>query len=127
MLFHLKEHLAGNGCKTKGLPTTPTNSCRPYWFIAGTRKGGTTALHTHLAAHPSIYGYHIKGQPQDGEAFYNFGPTAPELGSNMFRHVPASTLFGEATVSRLINDGPGNFAQVLQPDQAHRVAPRTGC
>lgn len=112
MLFDLKEHLAGNGCKQKSIPTSSTRTCQPNWFIAGARKGGTTSLHTHLAAHPSIYGYHIKGQPQDGEAFYNLGPHAPTLGSpGVFKNVPQGMLFGESTVSRLMNDGGSNFVK----------------
>ena len=48
------------------------DNCRPNYFIAGTRKGGTTSLHTYMAAHPNVFPFKIDGKPQDGESFQFF-------------------------------------------------------
>jgi hypothetical protein len=38
----------------------PGGVCRPEYFIAGTRKGGTTAFHTFLAHHPDVYPFKLR-------------------------------------------------------------------
>ena len=55
------------GCPIQTSSSAPS-SCRPNYFIAGTRKGGTTSLHTYMSAHPRIFPYKLEGGPQDGES-----------------------------------------------------------
>ena len=83
-------------------PARRRSSCRPDYFILGTRKGGTTSLHHYLAAHPAVYPYKLDGGPQDGENFH-------ELGSMKHAHEyrgasNTSLLVGDASVARLVND-----------------------
>ena len=89
------------------LPRSPLHghgpsTCPPNYFIPGTRKGGTTSLHTYLTAHPDIFPFKLEGGPQDGEAF---GQIGTEGYAQKFRHVPDHQMVGDSTVMRLMNDG----------------------
>lgn len=53
--------------------------CAPSYFILGTRKGGTTALHTYLCRHPAVRPFKIEGKPTDGELFVDPGSSPKQL------------------------------------------------
>ena len=98
------------------IPSGNRPQCPPNYFILGTKKGGTTALHRYLAAsHPQIYPYKItpppphnatlKEQIQDatvGESLVSLrdGNRFPRA----FPRIPANQIFGESYVSRIINE-----------------------
>ena len=75
-------------------------TCPPNYFIAGTRKGGTTSLHTYLTAHSDIFPFKIEGGPMDGEVFSTIGSSEY---TDAFRDVPTDLIVGDASVSRLMN------------------------
>ena len=75
-------------------------TCPPNYFIAGTRKGGTTSLHTYLTAHSDIFPFKIEGGPMDGEVFEMIGSSKY---TDAFRDVPTDLIVGDASVSRLVN------------------------
>eukprot|EP00956_Cyclotella_meneghiniana_P027575 scaffold62112_cov23-Cyclotella_meneghiniana.AAC.3 len=98
-------------CEIQTRPTTPS-SCRPNYFIAGTRKGGTTSLHTYMAAHPLVYPYKLEGGPQDGESFVNLDGSKAMYNTFVKNlDIPDYQIVGDSTVSRIIDDGLLNFAQ----------------
>ena len=76
-------------------------TCPPNYFIAGTRKGGTTSLHIYLTAHSDIFRFKIKGGPADGEVFEMIGSSKY---TDAFRDVPKDLIVGDASVSRLVNE-----------------------
>jgi len=56
-----------------GAPVSLPKACRPSYFIIGSRKAGTTSLHTYLTKHPDVAPFNIRGLPTDGEAVRWFG------------------------------------------------------
>jgi len=100
MLFSLK----AAKCPTRKTKASHTAKCRPDYFIAGARKGGTTSLHVHLAAHPAIHPFRIRGRPDDGECFYELGDEQYAAQDTFYNDVPEGMMVGESTVARLVND-----------------------
>ena len=98
-------------CPVQPLPNDYA-SCRPNYFIAGTRKGGSTSLHRYLASHPSVYPYKIKGKRKDGESLSTLGsPRMNSIFSYPNINITTDQLVGDSTVSRIIDDGYKNFAK----------------
>lgn len=99
-------------CPIRRLPPN-FSRCRPNYYIAGTPKGGTTSLHTYLTEHPRVYPYAIRGRPSDGESFTRLYKTGHRKAfSKHHRHLEDlkdDQIVGDATVSRIIEDGYSNF------------------
>lgn len=103
-------------CQIQTPPSTPS-SCRPNYFIAGTRKGGTTSLHTYMATHPLVYPYKLEGRPQDVESFAKLDGSKAMYNTFVKNlDIPDYQIVGDSTVSRFIDDGFFNFAQHSCPD-----------
>ena len=98
-------------CPIRRLPPN-FSRCRPNYYIAGTPKGGTTSLHTYLTEHPKVYPYAIRGRPSDGESFtrlYKTGHRKAFSKHHYLEDLKDDQIVGDATVSRIIEDGYSNF------------------
>lgn len=89
-----------------GLALQPSHKqCRPDFWIVGVRKGGTTALYTHLTLHEHVASWNVRGSPQDGEVTVNRDPLPRVATYNShFKEFNSSHLLvGDASVHRLVN------------------------
>ena len=93
--------------------STPLNqhakTCRPDFFILGTRKGGTTSMYNYIAQHPRVWFEPLGNgriEPQRGENPHKIG-----MGNynQNYGAAPGDMLVGDAQVSRLVNDASSIF------------------
>ena len=112
LLFQLDHNNNNNmTCPISSKSPSGPSTCRPNYFIIGTRKGGTTSLHTYMTAHPDIYPFKIHGTPQDGEAMYAIGSKEyQQIYQNITtqqqqQEQQKNWIVGDATVYRFLNDG----------------------
>jgi len=97
-IVHKKELMILSSNKTN----TAIKTCRPDFWILGTRKGGTTSLYMYLSQHPRVASLHLSGSPQDGEVFTEINNVKKY--NKAFLEAPSDSLVGDSNVARLMKD-----------------------